>query len=151
MLRPVLSQVIRQLFDGHPVDARTALVRLDATQRFLQVLSLTHCLHQRIRDRWAFGLALRHDRFGILTTDKRGHILVCRGEDQLELFGQPLSVHESCVLIATPFIPFSGTVRAFGAVSLPGQPARVRRLLCRLLTSAQSRQALPQRALTRLL
>jgi hypothetical protein len=67
MLRPVHSQVIREFFDGHPVDARASLVRLDATQRLLQVLSLTNCLHQGIRDRRTFGLALRHNRFGILT------------------------------------------------------------------------------------
>jgi hypothetical protein len=41
-----------------------------------------------------------------------------RGEDQPELFGQPLSAHESCVLVATPFIP-CGTVRAFGRVRPP--------------------------------
>ncbi len=46
MLWPVRPQVIRELLDGHSVDTRTALVRLDATQCFLQVLSLTHCLHQ---------------------------------------------------------------------------------------------------------
>jgi len=95
MLWPVRPQVIRELLDGHSVDTRTALVRLDAMQCFLQVLSLTHCLHQRVGDRWAFGLALRHDRFGIRTDDGRGRCLVRRSEDQLKLFGQPLSAHES--------------------------------------------------------
>src|SRR5262245_42751196 len=118
MLWPVRPQVIRELLDGHPVDARTTFVRLDAPQRFLQIFPLTHCLHQRVGDRWAFGLALRHDRFGVPFGDKRGRSLFGRREDQLKLFGQPLSAHESYVLVATPFIPF-GTVRAFGAVRLP--------------------------------
>jgi hypothetical protein len=108
MLWPVRSQVIRELLDGHSVDTRTALVRLDATQRFLQVLSLTHCLHQWVGDCWAFGLALRHDWFGVPTDGGRGRALFRRGEDQLKLLGQPLSVHESCVLVATLFIPFRG-------------------------------------------
>src|SRR4029450_9776146 len=108
MLWPVRSQVGRELLDGHSVDARTSLVRLDTTQRFLQVLSLTHCLHHRVRDRWAFGLALRHNRFGILTDGSRRHALFHRGENQLELFGQPLFGHESSVLVATPFIPSRG-------------------------------------------
>jgi hypothetical protein len=45
MLWPVRPQVVRELLDGHPVDARASLVCLDTTQRFLQVFSLTHCLH----------------------------------------------------------------------------------------------------------
>jgi hypothetical protein len=107
----MLSQVIRELLDGHPVDARTALVRLHTTQCFLQVLSLTHRLHQRVGDRWAFGLALRHDRFGVLTGRGRRRVFFRRCEDQLELFGQPLSAHESYVLVATPFIPLRGPFR----------------------------------------
>ena len=120
MRRPVRLQIVRQLVDGHAIDARATLVRLDAAKRFLQILSLTHHLHQRgRRRRWAFGLAFRHDRFGTLTSGSRGSFCVRRVEGQLKLFGQPLSVHESYVLIAPLFIPFAGTVRAFSAVSLP--------------------------------
>ena len=69
-------------------------------------------------------------------------------EDQLELFGQPLFGHESCVLVATPFIPLRGP---FGpSAPFPARPiccSAFRRwsaslalpttnLLCPLLTSA---------------
>lgn len=110
MLWPVRPQVVRELLDGHPVDARAPLVRLDATQRLLQVVSLTHCLHQRANDCRAFGLALRHHRFGISSGGGRLRVLR-REEDQPELFGQPLFGHESRVLSATPFIPLRGPFR----------------------------------------
>ncbi len=75
-------------------------------------------------------------------------VLVRRREDQPELFGQPLFGHESCVLVATPFIPSRGpfgpsvpfrlglsVVSAFrrwsASLALP-----TTNLLCRLLTSA---------------
>src|SRR5216684_7007579 len=119
MCGPMRPQVRRKLVDRHAVEARTPLVRLDPAKRFLQVFSLTHYLHQRVRNRRAFGLALRHIRFGTLTADGHGQVCVRRGEGQLKLFGQPLSVHESYVLVAALFIPLSGTVRAFSAVSLP--------------------------------
>ena len=119
MLWPVRPQIVRELLDGHPVDTRASLVRLDTTQRLLQVVSLTHYLHQRVSNRRAFGLALRHIRFGTVTADSREYSCVRRGEGQLKLFGQPLSVHESYVLVAALFIPSSGTVQAFSAVSLP--------------------------------
>ena len=85
--------------------------------------------------RWAFGLALRHDRFGVLTGDGRGCCLFRRGENQLELFGQPLSAHESYVLVATPFIPSRGPFGpSVGEAS--GVSGSCPHLLCLLLTSA---------------
>ena len=43
---PVFREVARQLLDGHPVHARTALVGLHSFQRHFQVLSLANFLHQ---------------------------------------------------------------------------------------------------------
>ena len=116
MPRPMHSQVVRKCVDGHPVDTRTALVRLDASQRLLQVLSLTYCLHHRGGDHRAFGLALRHDRFGTFTDGGRRESVVHRGKGQLKLVGQPRSGHESGVLGRLSVYPRLGTVRAFSGV-----------------------------------
>jgi hypothetical protein len=43
---PVLRQVLRQLVDGHPVHAGTALVLPDSLQRDLDVVALDDPLHQ---------------------------------------------------------------------------------------------------------
>ena len=43
---PVLHQVLRQLVDGHPVHAGTALVLPHSLQRCLDILPLNHPLHQ---------------------------------------------------------------------------------------------------------
>ena len=54
---------------------------------------------QRVGDRRAFGLALRHHRFGTITVSGRRSSVVHWGKGQLKLFGQPRSGHESCVLV----------------------------------------------------
>jgi hypothetical protein len=43
---PVFHQVLRQLVDGHPVHAGTALVLPDSLQRDLDVVALDDPLHQ---------------------------------------------------------------------------------------------------------
>lgn len=43
---PVLPQIARQVIDGHPINARTALVRTDPFQRPDQVLSVDDLIHQ---------------------------------------------------------------------------------------------------------
>ena len=142
MPRPMHPQVVRKVVDGHPVDTRTALVRLDTSQRLLQVLSLTCCLHQRGGDHRAFGLALRHDRFGTLTDGGRRYSVVHRGKGQLKLFGQPRSGHESGVLGASPFIPVWGPFGLQWGETIRHLPARFHHLLCPLLTSAPRSGAL---------
>jgi hypothetical protein len=59
----VLFQVVRDAADGHPIDAGTPFVGLHSPQCFLQILSLTHLLHQSVGARWAFGFIRRHGRF----------------------------------------------------------------------------------------
>ncbi len=91
MLRPVRPQVVRKLVDGHPVRARTALVRLDSSQRSFQVLSLTNRLHQRVVDHRALGRLRRHHWFGTLTRCRWRRLVVHRREGPRKLFDQGLS------------------------------------------------------------
>ena len=62
---PVLGQVAREVVDGHSIDTRTALVGLHAPQCFLQVVSLTHLLHQSVGSSGAFGSTGRPGRFSL--------------------------------------------------------------------------------------
>jgi hypothetical protein len=43
--RPVLTQVVLGVVDGHPIHARTALVASNAFPRSYEVLSVAHLLH----------------------------------------------------------------------------------------------------------
>ena len=52
-----------------------------------------------------------------LTADRRRDVFFDRGESQLKLFGQPLAVHESYVLVATPFMTI-GNIRGVSGVNL---------------------------------
>ena len=45
---PIVHQVLRQLVDGHPIDAGTALVLPHALQRRLGVATLDHPFHQAV-------------------------------------------------------------------------------------------------------
>jgi hypothetical protein len=108
VLGPLPSQVVRQLLDGHPVDAGAPMIGLDSSKCLLQILPLAHHLHQRLRNGRAFGLALRHRRFGAFSCDDRRAVLARRLEGQPKLFFLPLSGHESRVLLAAPFIPLRG-------------------------------------------
>jgi hypothetical protein len=56
--RPVLLQIVAELVDSHPVDARTTFVAPHPPQCFLQVCSLTYFLHDSIRVGWAYGTTL---------------------------------------------------------------------------------------------
>ena len=62
---PVLAQVVCQAVDRHPVDARTPLVRPHPPQCRLQVVSLTHLLHQSIGARGGFASIRRPGRFSL--------------------------------------------------------------------------------------
>src|SRR2546421_3970741 len=60
--------------------------------------------------------ALRHQRFGPLHGGAQSLTPTLRRKGQHPLFGLvflPLSAHESHCLLAFPFIPLTGTVRAF--------------------------------------
>ena len=54
--RPVLLQIVAELVNSHPVDARTTFVALHLPQCFLQVCSLTYFLHDSTRVGGGFGL-----------------------------------------------------------------------------------------------
>jgi site-specific DNA recombinase len=43
--RPVLTQVVPSVVDGHPIHARTTLVPSNAFPRFYEILSVAHLLH----------------------------------------------------------------------------------------------------------
>ena len=43
--RPVLTQVVPSIVDGHPIHARTTLVPSNAFPRFYEILSVAHLLH----------------------------------------------------------------------------------------------------------
>ena len=61
----MLFQVVREAADGHPIDARATFVGLHSPQCFLQILSLTHLLHQSVGARWAFASIRRLGRFSL--------------------------------------------------------------------------------------
>jgi hypothetical protein len=43
--RPVFTQIVPGVVDGHPIDARTALVLANAFPRSYEILSIAHLLH----------------------------------------------------------------------------------------------------------
>src|SRR5438093_6690659 len=108
-LRPVVLEIARQLFHPHPVHSRATPIRPHAPERFLQVLPLTHLLHQSLGSARAFVSALRHERFGPFRRRLGGFTLLTRRQGQLELAFLPSRAHESAGLPALP------SVRAFDA------------------------------------
>src|SRR5262249_51779550 len=69
---PVLSQVVGELTNGHPVDARATFVSLHLPQCFLQILWLTYFLHQSIGSSWVFGSICRRRRFSLFPSGLSG-------------------------------------------------------------------------------
>jgi hypothetical protein len=101
---PVLTQVILGGVNGHPIDARTALVASNALPSSFEILSITYLLHELFRQGRTFGCWLRHQRFGILGLGVQGFTPTLRHRGLRRLLDQyflPLSAHESSVLIAT--------------------------------------------------
>src|SRR6202048_3114405 len=63
--QPVLLEIVAELIDRHPVDARATFVAPHLPQRLLQVCSFTYVLHDSTRVGWAFGLTHRRRRFDV--------------------------------------------------------------------------------------
>src|SRR4029453_3438531 len=69
---PVLSQVVGELTNGHPVDASATFVSLHLPQCLLQILWLTYFFHQSIGSSWAFGSTCRRRRFSLFPSGISG-------------------------------------------------------------------------------
>jgi hypothetical protein len=52
---PVLTQLALGGVDGHPINARTALIASNTLPRSFEILSIAHLLHQWFRQSRAFG------------------------------------------------------------------------------------------------
>jgi hypothetical protein len=59
---PMLTQVTLGIFDGHPIDARSAFVASHALPRAHEIFSFAHLFHEMHRCCRAFGLHYRHAR-----------------------------------------------------------------------------------------
>ncbi|MGY3288890.1 hypothetical protein ACVWWP_001957 [Bradyrhizobium sp. LM3.6] len=114
---PVLLQVGRQLINGHAVDACRTFIALHSRQRFLQILTLDHCFHQRPCDRRAFETGFRRTCFGLLGGGLRGFTPRSGAQVQFDLFLLPHGSHEITALLA------SSTVQAFGSAPPPTMPS----------------------------
>ncbi len=101
------DQVSRQLTDSHSVDPWASLVGLDPSQRTLQVLRLTYCLHQPLAAGRVFGTHLRHERFGPFRI-LGGFTLPGIRKGQFYLAFLPRLAHESVLLLASPFTLLRG-------------------------------------------
>ncbi len=93
----MLFQVVRQLMNGHPVHAGATLVTLDLLECLPEVLSVTYHLHQSFVFCRAFGLPLRHERFGPFCAGPWGCTPVFQHEGQVHLVFLPRVAHESQV------------------------------------------------------
>ena len=113
----MLLQVGRQFFDGHPVDARRALVARHLRQRFLQVLTLDNSFHRRPCDRRAFETGLRRACFGLSGGGAWGFTLRSGARVQLALIFLPHGSREMTVLLTT------STVQAFSGALPPTTPS----------------------------
>src|SRR5215472_2184157 len=98
--RPVLTQVVPGVVDGHPIDTRTALVPSNAFPRSYEILSVTHLLHQFSGVSRAFGCWLRHVGFGPLGAAERSFTPPRQFQGQYVLDLLPLSTHESPGLLS---------------------------------------------------
>src|ERR1700741_3190318 len=104
----MLLQVFRELVDDHPVSSRTPFISLDSLPCLLAVFQLADFLHQSFGSSQAFGLTLRHGRFGPFLGGFRSITLILHRKGQHPLFGPvflPLSAHESRRLLAFPLFP----------------------------------------------
>jgi hypothetical protein len=99
---PMLTQVTLGIFDGHPIDARSAFVASHALPRAHEVFSFAHLFHEMHRCCRAFGLRYRHARFGPGVADDRGFTPASRRPVRLLPIVLPRSAHKMPVLLATP-------------------------------------------------
>src|SRR4029077_9049828 len=102
--RPVLLQIVAELIDRHPVDARATFVAPHLPQCFLQVCSFTCVLHDTICVGWAFGLTHHRERFDVFPSRLPGFTRRCRCEVQPQLDIQPLVALAIHVLLASPLV-----------------------------------------------
>jgi hypothetical protein len=111
----VLAQVVRKSVDRHAVDAGRPLVGLHTPQCVLQVVSLTHLLHQSIGSSGAFAFIGRRRRFSLSSVSLSSFTRQFDREVQLPL-DMPLPVvRETHDLLATP--PRSGLQSSFPALA----------------------------------
>ena len=96
-----------------PIDTRTALVGLHAPQCFLQVVSLTHLLHQSVGSSGAFGSTGRPGRFSLSPASLSSFTRQLDREVQLRLDMPLRVVRETHGLLTTP--PRSGLQSSFPA------------------------------------
>src|SRR3984893_17774542 len=87
--QPVLLEIVAELIDRHPVDARATFVAPHLPQRLLQVCSYTERLHDSTRVGWAFGLTHRRRRFDVFPSRLPGFTRRRRWEVQSDLSVQP--------------------------------------------------------------
>jgi len=140
---PVLTQVLRQFIDGHPVNPGASLVHLDLSQRLSQIHTLAYLLHELLGVCRVFGRSRRRSRFGPSRRDFRGFTPSTRREGQFQLVVLPLAAHEITppTCRSRSFGPSSavpGSAYPFAAsfnLAVPHEPRRQRGLLCPLLTS----------------
>ena len=100
----MLSQIVIELVDRHPVNSRTTLISLHPSQCFLQVLSFNDLLHQSICSSWAFGCIRRPQRFGPFPSRRPGFTRWRGRKVQIALDVLPHVVVETHVLLASPLV-----------------------------------------------
>ena len=100
-------QIGCQVLDGHPVDARGALVGLHLYQCLLQIVTLDNRFHGRPDCRPAFDIGSRRAGFGLLGGGASGFTRCPGAQVQLELILLPHGPYEIAALLA------SSTVQAF--------------------------------------
>ncbi len=80
--RPVLTQVVLGVVDGHAIHAGTTLVPANLFPGSFEVLLVAQLLHQLFRQSRAFGFRRRHEWFGPLGAADRGFTPVRRFQGQ---------------------------------------------------------------------
>ena len=101
----MLFQVLWQLLDSHPIHARASFVSLDSCQCLLAVFPLADFLHQLFANGRAFGLALRHKRFGPSTEAFGASLLLSSIKASTSWFFRRLSLMSRAAYLPLPSTP----------------------------------------------
>jgi hypothetical protein len=107
-LRPARLERVRQLLDGHPVNAGRAFVAHHRFQSVFDVVRITDRLHEPFRECRAFGSARRHHRFDLSRIPARGFTPAGHRQVQLEMDWRSRCAHETSGLLALSFNPLRG-------------------------------------------
>src|SRR5216684_2283248 len=106
---PVLLQIGRQVLEGHPVDAWSALVGLHSYQCLPQIPTLDYRFHGRPNRRLAFDIGSRRAGFGLLGGGASGFTRRPGAQVQLDLILLPHGPARSPLYLPLPpFRPSSG-------------------------------------------